>query len=275
MSESYAAAPEALARLASRVAEAAGDRVLELRRRGVTVAGLKSSAIDMVTEADREAEEMIVAALITERPDDGLLGEEGAGAEGTSGITWVIDPIDGTTNYFYDIPAYVVSIAATVPDPEWTAEGRRTIAAAVYNPSTRELFTAWEGGGAFVNGEAISVAARDELSTALVGTGFGYTVERKLEQLEAAQRLLPKIRDLRRIGAAAYDLCLVACGRLDAYYERGLNPWDYAAGALIAREAGAGLLGIDEATPPGTPLLCAASPGLVRELRDTVTGARA
>lgn len=272
MSTAYAASPESLARLASRVATEAGDRVRELRRGGVTLAGLKSSTIDMVTEADRQAEQMIVSALLAERPDDGLLGEEGAGAEGTTGITWVIDPIDGTTNYFYDIPAYSVSIAATVPDPEWTAEGMRTIAGAVYNPSTGELFTAWEGGGATLNGALITISGQTELSQTLVGTGFGYTVERKLEQLEMAQRLLPKIRDLRRIGSAAYDLCMVACGRLDAYYERGLNPWDYGAGALIAREAGAEMVGLDDATPTGTPLTCAAAPGLVRELRDTIIG---
>src|SRR5690606_667096 len=177
MSESYPAAPEALARLATAVAREAGDRVFELRRAGVTVTDLKSSTIDMVTEADRAAEAMIAAALTAERPGDGLIGEEGAGADSTSGITWVIDPIDGTTNYFYDIPAYVVSIAATVPDPSWSAEGTRTIAAAVYNPSTHELFEAWEEGGAFLNGEKISVADRGGLSTALVGTGFGYTVE--------------------------------------------------------------------------------------------------
>ncbi|MFA5606599.1 MAG: inositol monophosphatase family protein [Leucobacter sp.] len=264
--------PARLTKIAADIAKVAGDRVLDLRRRGVTVAGSKSSTIDLVTEADREAEEMIVSALLSVRPDDGILGEEGAGVEGTTGITWVIDPIDGTTNYLYNIPAYVVSIAATVADPDATSGGFRTIAGAVYNPSTRELFTAGEGDGARLNGQPISISGCTELGQALVGTGFGYTPERKLEQLEMAHRLVPRIRDIRRIGAAAYDLCLVACGRLDAYYERGLQPWDYAAGILIAAEAGAALLGQDDATPVGTELTVAAAPSLVRELRDTITG---
>ena len=264
--------PAALAPIAARVAHIAGDRIHELRRHGVTVAGNKSSIVDLVTEADREAERIIAAALLEERPDDGLLGEEGTGVQGTSGITWVIDPIDGTTNYFYDIPSYVVSIAATVVDEEATEAGFRAVAAAVYNPSTRETFDAWEGGGARLNQQAISRSENTTLETALVGTGFGYTTERKMEQLEMVQRVLPRVRDLRRIGAAAYDLCLVACGRLDAYFERGLQPWDYAAGTLIAREAGVTLLGADDATPPGTSLMVAAGPALARPLRDLVIG---
>lgn len=267
----YPASPESLARIAARAAQAAGDRVHELRRTGVTVAALKSSAVDMVTEADQEAERMIVGSLLAERPDDGVLGEEGANAEGSSGITWIIDPIDGTTNYIYDIPAYVVSIAATVADPEWSNDGFRTIAAAVYNPNTRELFEAWAGGGALRNGEPITTSGTADIAAALVGTGFGYTVERKREQLEMVQRLIPRVRDLRRIGAAAYDLCLVACGRLDAYYERGLNAWDYAAGMLIAKEAGAEVIGRDALTPPGAEMLYAASPGLADPLR-AITG---
>lgn len=268
----YAASPETLTRIAARAAQAAGDRVRELRRRGVTVAGLKSSAVDMVTEADQEAERMIVSLLLSERPDDGVLGEEGAAAEGTSGITWIIDPIDGTTNYVYNIPAYVVSIAATVVDPEWSNEGFRTIAAAVYNPSTGELFEAWEGGGATLNGTQITTSGKSDVPTSLVGTGFGYTVERKQEQLEVIQRLMPRVRDLRRIGAAAYDLCLVACGRLDAYYERGLNAWDYAGGMLIAKEAGAEVVGRDLVTPPGTEMVYAATAGLAEPLRAIATG---
>lgn len=275
MDISHASVPEALARIAARIAREAGDRVLEIRRRGVSVAASKSSPVDVVTEADREAERMIVAALLAERPDDGVLGEEGAGVEGTSGITWVVDPIDGTTNYLYGLPSYVVSIAASVEDPRALADGRRPVAGAVYNPSTGELFEAWEDGGAFLDGEPISISGKEELATALVATGFGYTVERKLEQLEMLQRVLPRVRDIRRIGAAAYDLCLIACGRIDAYYERGLNPWDYSAGALIAREAGAELLGADPETLPGTSLLVAAAPALVHELRDAVTGADA
>lgn len=263
---------EELAATAVDLAERAGQRILELRAQGVEVRAQKSSAIDIVTAADQESERMIVADLAVARPQDGVFGEEGAGSAGTSGITWVIDPIDGTANYLYDLPAYAVSIAATVQDETAFADGRRAVAAAVCNPRTGEVFDAWEGGGARVNGRPIAISGRADLASSLVGTGFGYTVERKLEQLEMLSRVLPRVRDIRRFGSAAYDLCLLAVGRLDAYFERGLQPWDYAGGALIAREAGALLLGRDDTTPPGEPLLFAAAPELVRELRDAVLG---
>lgn len=258
--------------IAGRIARAAGQRILELRAAGVTVADTKSSIVDMVTEADRECERMVVAALQEARPDDSIVGEEGASIEGSSGITWVIDPIDGTTNYLYNLPVYAVSIAATVPDATAFADGRRAVAGVVYNPCTDELFEAHEGGGARLNGKRIRISEKRELATALIGTGFGYTVERKLEQLEMLGRILPRIRDIRRIGSAAYDLCLVAAGRLDAFFEKGLQPWDYAAAALIAREAGAVIIGHDDATPPGEPLIFVADPHLVRELRAVVLG---
>lgn len=266
---------KSLAALATDVARAAGDRVRELRRGGVEVAATKSSAIDIVTAADRESERLVVELLTAARPNDGVLGEEGAGIEGSSGITWVVDPIDGTVNYLYDLPAYTVSIAATVPDPEAMADGRRTIAGAVFNPVTGEMFEAWESGGAYRNSERIHGTGHTELSTSLVGTGFGYTVERKAEQLAILTEMLPRFRDIRRFGSAAYDLCMCASGQLDAYYEIGLNPWDYSAGALIAREAGALLLGIDEATPPGQPLLVAAAPELAHTLRDAIVATTA
>lgn len=272
MIDTSAAFSEALAQLAQDTARTAGDRIRELRSKGVAVAATKSSDIDIVTAADQESERLVVELLTEARPDDGVLGEEGAGRDGTSGITWVIDPIDGTVNYLYNQPAYTVSIAATVADPAGMADGRRAIAGAVYNPRTGEMFDAWEEGGARRNGEPIRISGNRNLATALVGTGFGYTVERKLEQLAALTRLVPKIRDIRRIGSAAYDLSLLASGHLDAYYEIGLQPWDYAAGALIAREAGAQLLGLDDSTQPGTPLLVAAAPGLAQDIRDAVVG---
>ncbi|QIK62492.1 inositol monophosphatase [Leucobacter viscericola] len=264
--------PKELATIASRIARTAGKRILELRSAGVTVAATKSSIVDMVTEADRECERLVVAALREARPDDSIVGEEGAAIEGSSGITWVIDPIDGTTNYLYDLPVYSVSIAATVPDTTAFADGRRAIAGAVYNPCNDELFEAHEGGGARLNGAPIRISEKRELATALIGTGFGYTVERKREQLEMLGRILPLIRDIRRLGSAAYDLCLVAAGRLDAFFEKGLQPWDYAAAALIAREAGATILGRDDATPPGEPLIFVADPHLASELRAVVLG---
>lgn len=263
--------PAQLAQLATEIARIAGERILELRSQGVDVAAAKSSAVDIVTEADREAEVLITAAIREARPDDGVLGEEGTGIEGTSGITWVIDPIDGTVNYLYNIPHYTVSIAATVPSPAY-ADGRRAIAGAVYNPNADEMFEAHEGGGARLNGIRISPTGNTELATSLVATGFGYTAARRTFQAELAARLLPNIRDIRRFGSAANDLCMVACGRVDAFYEIGLQPWDYAAGALIATEAGALIIGEHDQQAPGEPFMFVAAPGLVHNLRTAVLG---
>lgn len=265
-------APETLARIASDIAAQAGELIVTLRDRGVSVAASKSSAVDVVTEADREAERLIVSELRAARPHDGVLGEEGTGIDGTSPVTWVIDPIDGTVNYLYDLPAFAVSIAATVRDETACADGRRAVAGAVFNPRTGELFEGWEGGGSRLNGSPIAVTGKTDLGSALVGTGFGYTAERRREQAEMVSRLLPLARDIRRMGSAALDLCNLASGRLDAYYELGLQPWDYAAGALIAREAGAAIIGRDDATRPGTPFLFAGAPELVEELRAVVLG---
>ena len=259
--------PTELADLAAQIARTVGQRILHLREGGVSLAGTKSSETDVVTAADEEAEELIVAALRNARPDDAILGEEGASHEGSTGITWVIDPIDGTVNYLYNIPAYAVSIAATVPDAAAFADGRRAIAGAVYNPRTEELFEASVGAGSRRNGLPISVSGHTDLSTALIATGFGYSVERRTEQAEVVARIIPRVRDIRRIGSCAYDLCLLASGRVDGYYERGIQPWDYAAAALIAREAGAEVIGRDGTTPPGEPLFVAGSPGLASQLR--------
>lgn len=264
--------PAQLAKLAAEVARLAGARILALRARGVDVAASKSSAVDIVTEADREAERLITAALREARPDDAVFGEEGTGLPGTTGITWVVDPIDGTVNYLYNIPAYTVSIAATVTSDDF-ADGRRAIAGAVYNPSSDEMFEAFEGGGARLNGVRISPTGNSELASSLIATGFGYTAARRTEQASMAARLLPLVRDIRRMGSAANDLCMVACGRVDAYYETGLQPWDYAAGALIASESGAEILGERADLAPGEPFMFVAAPGLVHELRAAVLGA--
>lgn len=262
--------PQELAALAASIATTVGEAVRSMRETGVTLAGTKSSLTDIVTAADQEAERRVVQLLTDARPDDGILGEEGSSRPGTTGLTWVIDPIDGTVNYLYDIPAYAVSIAVTVSDPNATADGRRAIAGAVYNPATRELFEAWEGGGARRNSVPIHISGHTDLATSLVATGFGYSVQRRTEQAEVVAKLIPQVRDIRRIGSCAYDLCLLAQGSLDAYYERGIQPWDYAAGALIARESGALVIGLDAATPPGEPLLVAASPALAPVLRDAL-----
>src|SRR5690606_10292682 len=175
--------------------------------------------VDIVTASDTAAEALIVASLRQARPDDGILGEEGHAIDGTSGITWVIDPIDGTVNYLYGIPAYCVSVAATIEDASAYGDGRRPIATAVFNPVTNEMFTAAQGLGATLNDAPISVGNRTELATSLIATGFGYTVERRSMQARVLQRIITEVRDIRRIGSAAYDLCLVASGRLDGYFE--------------------------------------------------------
>lgn len=258
--------------LAGDIAKMAGITIRERRAGGASIAETKSSRTDVVTAADQEAERVIVEALREQRPHDGILGEEGSSTHGESGITWVIDPIDGTVNYLYGLPGYAVSIAATVSDhgPGTMGDGRRAVAAAVYVPSSDELFTAHEGGGASLNGVSVTVSSETDLSLALVATGFGYTVERRTEQAEVVRQLIPRVRDIRRLGAAATDLCYVAAGRLDAYYERGLQPWDYAAGALIAREAGASLLGRTDGAAPGETLLIAGPPELAQQLQSAV-----
>ncbi|MBP1327491.1 myo-inositol-1(or 4)-monophosphatase [Leucobacter exalbidus] len=269
----YDASPESLALIATTIARTVGARIHELRARGVDVAAAKSSAVDIVTEADREAERIITEALREARPNDGVVGEEGTGIEGTTGITWVVDPIDGTVNYLYNLPMYTVSIAATVADATAYADGRRAIAGAVYNPSSDEMFEAFEGGGARLNGSPITPTGNTDLATSLVATGFGYTVERRTMQGEIAHRLLPQVRDIRRLGSAANDLCMVACGRVDAYYEIGLQPWDYAAGVLIATEAGVTIIGAHDNQAPGEPFMFVGDAGLVHTLRTQVLGA--
>ncbi|GAA4163761.1 inositol monophosphatase family protein [Gryllotalpicola daejeonensis] len=261
-------ANDELLEIARSTALAAAELIRRKRQEGVAVAALKSSPVDVVTEADRESEELIRSLLADARPGDGFLGEEsGEGDASTSGVTWVVDPIDGTVNYLYDIPDYAVSIAAVEggTDPaEWTA-----LAGVVINPVLGEVYTAIRGGGAFLNDprgqRRLEVAPGKDLATALVATGFSYTAERRERQASALTRLIPLIRDIRRFGSAALDLCAVAAGRVDAYYERGLHPWDHAAGALIAAEAGARVAGLGGA-PAGALLTLAAEPALFAQL---------
>jgi len=245
--------------LARRAARLAGDlllRRLDGPARGVSS---KSSATDLVSDADREAEEAIAALLAGERPDDGLLAEEGTRESGSSGRRWVVDPLDGTINYLYGLPAWCVSVALE------DAEG--WLAGIVHDPSRDETFEAARGGGAWCNGSRLRVRERDDLGKALVATGFGYDAERRAWQAEVVARVLPRVRDIRRAGAAALDLAWLAAGRLDAYYERGLNPWDWAAGSLLVVEAG-GVVRPLEGEPFG---LVAAGPALVEPLADLVT----
>ncbi|MEM9561436.1 MAG: inositol monophosphatase family protein [Actinomycetota bacterium] len=242
-----------LTRLTVELAERAGEVIVELRADAVATTTTKSSPTDPVTEADRAAERLIVDGIRRARPDDTIIGEEGADHVGTSGLAWHIDPIDGTTNYVYGLPAYGVSVAV--------GAGDRMLAGAVANPMAGELFAATLGRGATLNDEPIAVAGPVELPAALVATGFGYQAERRRAQAAVVAALLPEIRDIRRMGSAALDLCAVACGRVDAYYELGLNRWDFASGVLIATEAGARCSDL-AGGPPSTDFLVAASPDL-------------
>ena len=245
------------------VAVEAAELARTRRHEGVDVAASKSSLVDIVTEADREVERVVVERLLAARPDDGILGEEGASVAGTSGLTWVIDPIDGTVNYFYDIPAYAVSIALVEGEPDpatW-----RALAGVVINGATGERFEALRGEGARLDGREIRIADAVPASMALVGTGFGYDARRRERQAAVVQGLIGSVRDIRRIGSAALDLASVACGRLNAYYERGLQPWDMAAGALLVEEAGGVVHGWDGA-PASDAFLLAGHAELADEL---------
>lgn len=191
----------------------------------------KSSAIDIATQMDRQAEEMIVSTILATRPDDGVIAEEGAARESKSGFTWVIDPLDGTVNYLYDLPGWCVSVACK--------DDEGSIVGVVHAPTLENAtWHATRGGGAFKNGESVRVGSEVHLNRALIATGFAYSMETRKDQVKVINDLLPLCRDIRRLGAAAVDLCHVASGTLDAYFEVGLKEWDKAAGALIITEAG-------------------------------------
>lgn len=257
-------APE-LRDLAVAVASRAAERVRERAGAADLRVDTKSTATDPVTEVDREVERLIVGALLDARPDDAVVGEEGADRAGTSGVGWIIDPIDGTVDFVYGIPGCNVSVAATV-DGE-------VVAGAVVDPLHGDVFAAARGHGATRNGEPVACTTVVDPALALVGTGFAYDPAERARQAGVLTHVLPRVRDIRRVGAAALDLCWVACGRLDGYYERGLKAWDWAAGALIAEEAGArvGTVG-DQPLPAALPDACivAAGPELWTGLRDLV-----
>jgi len=214
----------------------------------------KSSPTDLVSQVDREAERLIVERLRELRPDDAVLGEEGALGQGTSGVRWVIDPLDGTTNYIYDYPAYAVSIAVEI-------DGRVQVGV-VHDSSSGRVYRAVDGCGAACDDQPINVRQRPDLATALVATGFSYEAAQRERQGAAVARILNRVRDIRRGGAAALDLCHVAAGHVDAYWELDLSPWDYAAGVIIAREAGADVTFAGAAHGRG-PAVVAASPALM------------
>jgi myo-inositol-1(or 4)-monophosphatase len=231
------------------------------------VAETKSSPTDVVTEMDRSAEALITRLLLAERPGDAILGEEG-GESGHGRVRWIVDPLDGTVNYLYGLPDWAVSIAAEVDGT--------VVAGVVAIPARGELFTAVLGQGAWSRSAGQPpVAARCNapvpLHQALVATGFGYTAARRAVQGEVVAAVLPRVRDIRRGGSCAVDLCSVAMGRVDAYYERGVNYWDFAAGGLVATEAGAWLGGLN-GKPANPELTIAAEPGLFGALHELLAG---
>lgn len=226
----------------------------------------KSTPTDLVTELDTWAERHITERLLTARPDDGVEGEEGAAVRGTSGITWCVDPIDGTVNFVHGLPGFCVSIAAQVDG--------RSVAGVVVSPLHHDTFEATLGGGATRNDRAIRCSTPESVARSVVGTGFGYDPARRRRQAEVLTRVIDRIADIRRGGAAAVDLCSVACGRLDGYWEVGLNAWDHAAGGLIASEAGARCEGLDGA-PASEAFILAAPPATFDALAELLRGAGA
>jgi myo-inositol-1(or 4)-monophosphatase len=266
--------PGELLDVAQRAARAAGALIRDTRPGRVEVASTKSSPTDVVTEMDRASEALLREALSAARPRDGLHGEEGGLRPGTSGVTWVVDPIDGTVNYLYGIPSYAVSVAAVVGDST-TAGGWRPVAGVVHNPVDGRTWSAAAGRGAFLDARPLDTALRPPLlAEALVATGFGYRAERRAGQARVLSGLLPRVRDIRRLGCASIDLCMLAGGSFDAYYERGLQAWDVAAAFLVAGEAGVAVRGID-GHPAGEHMVVAARPPLVDVLAAELEAARA
>ncbi|GAA4433216.1 inositol monophosphatase family protein [Georgenia halophila] len=259
----------ALLALCEELARSAADHVRARTADHGGVARTKSSAVDVVTAVDTESEALLRKAIARARPDDAILGEEEGASSGTSGLTWVIDPIDGTVNFLYGIPSYAISVAVVSGEPDpatWTQ-----IAGCVHAVAGGTTWTAARGHGAWRDGERLGPRPVPPLGESLVGTGFSYTADKRGRQGRVVAQVLPHVRDIRRIGSAAIDLCLVADGRLDAYYESGLNPWDMAAGTLVVTEAGGVATDLDGG--PATRAMTLVGPAavvgdLTRVLRD-------
>ncbi|WP_431876843.1 inositol monophosphatase family protein [Amycolatopsis sacchari] len=257
--------PEDLKNTAVQVAREAADLVR--RAREAMLAGeavqvdTKSTDTDVVTAVDRASERLVRERLAELRPGDGVLGEEEGGAAG-DGVTWVVDPIDGTVNFLYGLPGFAVSVAAQI--------GGVSVAGAVVEPVDGRCWTAVRGGGAWLDGKRLHVSSPQRLDLTLVGTGFSYDGERRGRQAKVVGQLVSRVRDIRRAGAASLDLCAVAAGWLDAYVEHGLKRWDWAAGALIAEEAGAVVSLPGEDRELGADATYAASPAIADPLRKTL-----
>jgi myo-inositol-1(or 4)-monophosphatase len=243
-------AAEALA-LATQAARDAGALLLELHRLPATGIRSKSSATDLVSEADERAERAIVTTIRKQRPDDTLVAEEGSSARGSSGVSWYVDPLDGTINYLYGIPHWSVSICC--------ADAAGPLAGVVFDPLRDELFSAARGGGAHLGDRRLTVTDKRELASALLATGFGYGAAQRQTQGRIIARVLGDVRDVRRFGSAALDLSWVAAGRYDGYFESVENPWDWMAGALLVREAGGRVTQLDP-KDPAFPRIIASGP---------------
>ena len=249
--------------LAEATARTAGAQLRDAFARGGHEISAKSTPTDLVSEADRAAEALIRERLLGARPGDAILGEEGGAASGTSGLRWVVDPLDGTVNFLFGIPQWAVSIAAE--------DEHGTLAGVVYDPMRDELWSAERDGPARLDGAELGGSRQEELGQAMVATGFGYSAETRAAQGAIVARLLPRVRDIRRIGAAALDLAWAAGGRFDAFYERGLNAWDRAAGALLCERAGLTVLDLPDDGVSGAGILVAA-PALAEPLQALVAG---
>ncbi|MHA6799086.1 inositol monophosphatase family protein [Bounagaea algeriensis] len=257
---------EALRTAAVRIAREAGDLARTVRAEAVSDGAVdtKSTETDVVTAGDRAVERLVRDRVAQSRPGESVLGEEEGGERSPDGLRWVVDPIDGTVNYLYGYPWYAVSLAAQ--------QGGTSVAGAVVEPASGRVWSAGLGQGAFLDGQPLRAAATERLDLALVGTGFAYVQQRRSAQAEVVRHLLPQVRDIRRNGAASLDLCAVAAGWMDAYYEVGLNRWDWAAGALIAAEAGAHvrLPGHEHGDGLGPEAIVCACPGIAGQLADAL-----
>jgi myo-inositol-1(or 4)-monophosphatase len=248
----------AILALALEAAHAAGALLLERVGRPVSGLTAKTSRTDLVSDVDRDAEGLLVGMIRAARPGDAIVAEEGGGSSGDSGVSWLVDPLDGTINYLWGIPQWSVSVAAR--------DAAGALVGVVHDPSRAETFSARRGHGAWLGDRRLAIGPGAELSESLIGTGFNYRAEERARQAERLTRVLPAVRDLRRFGSAAIDLAWVAAGRLDGYFETGLNPWDWAAGELLVREAG----GLITEMPDGT--VVAAGPELFAPLRALMEG---
>jgi myo-inositol-1(or 4)-monophosphatase len=249
--------------IAVRVAREAAATARRMRAEAITDVQTKSTDTDVVTAADRSVERQVVEALRRERPGDGVLGEEygDSTAAQPGAVRWILDPIDGTVNYLYGLPQYAVSLAAEVNGV--------VVAGVVRNAATGDEWTATLGGGAWRGDRRLTGSVRTTLDQTLLATGFGYDPARRAHQGKVLAGLITRVRDIRRFGAAALDLCMAAEGSVDAYYEKGLNPWDHAAGGLVATEAGLRVSGLD-GDPAGKEMLIAAPPALFPALHDAL-----